>query len=215
MLKLPQLPAQSPVQYSLADNAKEEFDAHATDYKVAESQFAEEHANIKPWASGNSISAGGLLHWAKETRRAAVQHYNELNSVKIMGGINKDVYLGASNKDDPDVYVKDGNGLLEVKTNDTGDSAPVDNLIFNAFKQLVSRATPATSSYAVHLYLENQDNVWPYTPSENNKSFNSADIKTRMHSRGIHISGDQRPVTIKIFYKKHGWKTVLYRFDGS
>lgn len=203
-------------QCSVSDDAKEEFDRHSKDHDFAKGKFSTEQAAVKPYASGNSLAADGLLHWARETRRAAVRHYNELTSVRNMGGIDKDVFLGASNKDDPDVYIKDGSGLLEVKTNDTVDSAPVDKLVFEAFNQLINRSSIGTSSYAMHLYLENEHNVWPYVPSEKPTDFSADAVMKKMKSRAVHVSGNSKPVAINIYYQGLGKRVKFpYKFNGS
>lgn len=203
------------VQRSHVTDAAAEFQRHTNEFTNVDKQFQKEKTAIAPHAGGDSLAASGLKHWATETRRAAARHYNELYSVTTRGGIGKDVYLGASNNDDPDVYVKDGKGLLEVKTNDTTDSAAVDKLVFAAFNQLIGRDDGTGPTYAVDLYLENPGCVWPYTPSQGGQVFTPTAIASAMAQRAIHVTGNKHKVTIRIWYAHNNIKYVTVPYALS
>lgn len=182
------------MQFSFLEESNNEIEQHKEDFEYMHEQYGEESNSLQ--GDADSDSAKGLLHWSRETRRAAVEHYNELHALRkaksTMGGFR----LGLSNQHESDIVNTNQEAYIEVKTNDTDKASDVDKLVNNALSQLYVRyinmllpLNPIKNgnikrTYYVYIYLENDANKWPFTESED---FDENLLSQRFLKRNINL----------------------------
>lgn len=205
------------MQFTSLDESNNEIERHKDDFACMLKIYKKESNSLSGSLLNDSNSAKGLLHWSRETRRAAVEHYNELFALRKAKSINGGFRLGNSNVLEADIVNTDREQYIEVKTNNTDRASDVDKLVNNALSQLYVRYISLFSAlnpprngnkrtYYVYIYLENNANKWPFTTSEN---FNENHLSQRFSSRKITLpvvyndgkpSRDNTTVNFVVFY---------------